>query len=848
MSIQKEFNMEQFTYGKVRVQLFREEIVHIEYENRGKFCDENTFFIPNKTNYENNEVAYSENDGVICFGEYELYISPNAKSLSGIRLEKNGKKVYTYKKLKNSGELPALDKTPEVFAISDSPRIIVPEGGYSANAKGKFKVTENVQDIYLLLCGKDAKKLRKLYVELTGRCELVRLSTLGGWNSKYYAYNEEEAKQLIFDYEKHDVPLDVMVIDTDWRSCEHGWGYDINTKLFPDMKRFLDFAHSHGVEVMFNDHPEPVDGKRVFDPEEIAYREKNLQSLMEKGLDIWWYDRNWSSNLVSPTKNIRWETFGLYLFTDVTKHYWQKVAGSEEIYRRPVIMGNVVNVANGCYQGILDSASHRFSIQWTGDIQSEPESLAQEIANLIKCGNNGIAYANADCGGHLGNPNKDGFIRWMQFGVLSPVFRPHCTNYVVRFREPWAYDEETLNIVRDYNKLRYRLLPVIYKNAYENYISGQPIFKSLAYEYPADKKAAKLNDEYMLGNDILIKPIAGGTPQIIEKRNFTKPVKATYYDGTELKGDPIATAEYDNLDIVLNHTSPKKGVPVYYFSARFETEIKFEKDVELIVRSDDGCTVWIDGEKVFEDKTLHSAMNFPLRALEGGKPHKIEIEYFQAGGEAAIALCYYDMKPDDNKTAIYLPEGKWIDVFDGKIYSGGKLVWKEYGLREMPLFVRLGALIPLAYEAHNTKEQKWNKLVYDFYPCKEASDSGYLYEDDTETTAYRLGQFRESAYEAHYSENENAFVINLHAAKGKFNGEKCFENREITVKYHLLKGADSVKKVTVNGVEVGFVKAKKNRFAFPLNTDQNAPDGGVLSVPLKIDVSKEYEIKFYPVG
>lgn len=143
-----------------------------------------------------------------------------------------------------------------------------------------YTVEENVEDIYLLLCEKDAKLLRKLYVELTGKPELVRLSTLGGWNSKYYAYTEEEAKQLILDYEKHDVPLDVMVIDTDWRSCENGWGYDINTKLFPDMKRFFDFAHSHGVEVMFNDHPEPVNDAQVFAPEEIEYRERNLQSLM----------------------------------------------------------------------------------------------------------------------------------------------------------------------------------------------------------------------------------------------------------------------------------------------------------------------------------------------------------------------------------------------------------------------------------------------------------------------------------------------------------------------------------------------------------------------------------------
>lgn len=279
--------------------------------------------MPNKTDYKD-DVEYSENDGVVCFGEYELYIPENAKSLTGVRLEKNGQKVYTYKKLANSGELPALDKTPEVFAISDTPRIIVPEGGYSADRKGEYKVEENVQDVYLLLCQKNAKKLRKLYVELTGRCELVRLSTLGGWNSKYYAYTEEEAKQLILDYEKHNVPLDVMVIDTDWRSCENGWGYDINTKLFPDMKRFLDFAHAHGVEVMFNDHPEPVDGKQVFAPEEIAYREKNLQAIMNLGLDIWWYDRNWGTKLVSPAKSVNPETLGLYLFDEITRLFWQK--------------------------------------------------------------------------------------------------------------------------------------------------------------------------------------------------------------------------------------------------------------------------------------------------------------------------------------------------------------------------------------------------------------------------------------------------------------------------------------------------------------------------------------------
>ena len=182
--------------------------------------------------------------------------------------------------------------------------------------------------------------------------------------------------------------------------------------------------------------------------------------------------------------------------------------------------------------------------------------------------------------------------------------------------------------------------------------------------------------------------------------NFVTPVKATYYNGRECKGAPIARAEYPMLNMVLDHEAPEKGVPVYDFSARFETEVRFEHDTQLFVSCDDGATVWVDGEKVFEDKTLHSAMRFPLNVVEGGRTHKVVIEYFQAGGEASIGLFCKELEQGD-KVPVYLPAGRWLDAFDGKVYMGDKTIRKSYGLREMPLFVRLGSLIPLAYEAKN---------------------------------------------------------------------------------------------------------------------------------------------------
>lgn len=708
--------MKEIIYHQVRVQLLCEEIVRVEYGKQGQFCDKNTFLIPNRSDFADTQVLCREEEGVVCFGAYRLYLPDGQEGLQGLRLEKNGETVYTYHKLENSGELPPLDQTPEVFTLSDTPRVIVPEEGYAYRGdtvNSGFSIEEDAEDIYLFLCEKNLKKLRHLYILLTGRNELVRLATLGGWNSKYYAYSEETARQLILDYERYEIPLDNMVIDTDWRAAsDRGIGYDIDTKLFPDMARFLRFAHEHGVSIMFNDHPEPLEGAaNLLSPEEVKYREEKLQSLLEIGVDTWWYDRNWPTKLITPTKGIHPETFGMYLFQDITRHFYQKQSGSRTRYRRPDIMGNVDNVLEGVYDKIYSSASHRYSIQWTGDTGSDFFHLKREVENLIHCANNGIAYVNADCGGHNGSPDKETFIRWMQFGTLSPIFRPHCTK-TVRNRDPWTYDEETLRIVREYNYLRYRLLPVIYKNAYENYITGEPIFKSLGYEYPDDHKALTCQDEYMLGNNLLIAPI--------------------------------------------------------------------------------------------------------LQAAVAGRKAQREV---------------------------YLPAGKWLHLFSGVVYEGGTVILCESALHEIPLFVRLGALLPLAYEAANSKEQKWNRLVYDFYPCKGGCDSGYLYEDDTETTAYQLGELRKSAYEAGYCEQCDSFVVKLHGAEGAFMGDKCFEKREILLRCHLLEDAKEIHQVTVNGQEVPFTRAAKDSEAYPLNVKNAVPDSEVLLVTVPTSVSGTYEIR-----
>lgn len=839
--------------GNIRIQFLTADIIRVEYDKKQRFCDQDTFFIPAKSRmegYEEYTVSETAEAYQISFGDKILLVSVQAASLCGVEmLNRAGDTLYQGECGKNSGELPALDKTPQVFALYDTPRILVPQGGYTYRGdivNSGYEIDESAQDVYLLLCEGNAQKLRRLYVELTGKNEMVRLSVLGAWNSRFYEYSEESAKGMIEEFMKREIPLDNLVLDTDWRAAsDRGIGYDVNTKLFPDMKRFIDYAHDKNVEIMFNDHPEPVDGAAsVLDSAEVKYREEKLQSLMKLGLDTWWYDRNWITSLISPTRGLEPETWGLAIFHDVTENFYKKQAGENEPIR-PIIMGNINDIVNGNYRAIRDSASHRYSIQWTGDNCSDRESIANDMRNILQAGNNAIGYANFDCGGHIGNPEKELYLRWIQFGSLSPIFRPHCTKGMERYREPWKYaDEEIVDICRQYYKLRYRLLPVLYKSAYENYESGTPICKALGWLYPKDEKAHAIDDEYMLGSNLLVAPIYGGKFMKLPQEWYTTPVKATYYNGTEWKGEPVWENTYDKLSLYFERVSPGGNVPVYEYSAVFETELIVEEDVDLIVEANDGLRVKIDDVQTYESIFGHSALLQCVGVLSAGKRHKVRIEYCQFDHAACVSLHYRRKTGDLSTRMVYLPSGTWMDLFDGQLYTGNKTYEKTWSYNTMPLFVRLGGMIPLAKEVQTTAQQKWNVITFDYYPSKEAEEKDYLYEDDTCTTAYKLDEYRKTPYSAKYDEKSNQFTVIVGKAEGEFRGEKCFASREITIRYHLLPEIESVKKVLVNGQESEFVILERNSDAFPLRESGAAPDNNVLLVKFTNDVSKEVQIEF----
>lgn len=843
--------MTEFIYGNVRVQILSDKIIRVEEKQNDNFLDENTFFVPDRKSVEEDvSVKESIKDGYhkLSFFRYVIYVPVKNPKLTSVFVKQRNKTIFKCKDKVNSGELPKPDKTPLVYSLMDSPRIQLPKEGYHVEKEdevSKYIIEENAKDLYLLFTENDPYLLRQLYVNLTGKAPLQRLSCLGSWNSKYYAYKQEEALQVIKDYQEHDVPLDNLVIDTDWRQMAAGIGYDINTELFPDMKQFFTDAHNENISIMFNDHPEPQkDATSVLDPKEIKFRDEKLSYLLKLGLDYWWYDRNWYVRLVSPDSFIDPETWGMYLFTDIQKNYYNSLVSTEKKARRVGIMSNVDNIANGYYVAIQNSASHRYPFQWTGDVASEKADLIQNICNVLKAGDNCIPYVHPDCGGHTGNPDKETFIRWMQIGCMQPAFRPHCTNTVEKTREPWNYDEETLNIVREAIKRRYRLLPMIYSDSYLSYTEGRPICRSMDYEYPFDKEAKKYFAQYMFGNLLVSYPKYQEANSVgleeLPKDFYVGPMKATIYNGTDFEGEPILVKEYKNISFVLLETPLEKNLPVYDFSIRYEGKMNFKDTETIFVSADDGVRIYVDGELVFDWWSCHSASVKAAAVIEKGI-HDIKIEYFQAKGGAELKLYHCGKKRLANDL-VYLPKGdKWLNPYNGRIYNGGQTVISNPSLDEMSLFIKLGSMFILAEDANNTKLQPWKTMTLDYYPSYTKHTTGFLYEDDRETLSYQLGEYRKMNYESVYDKVDNCFKVIIHKAEGKFDGPFYSETKTFKFKFHKLISKD-VASVTVNGDEVSFYEANRNMKSQILNNTDSSLDSDTIVFSFEHKMGQDTEI------
>ena len=148
----------------------------------------------------------------------------------------------------------------------------------------------------------------------------------------------------------------------------------------------------------------------------------------------------------------------------------------------------------------------RHALQWTGDNSSWWEHLWMSMPQLQNLGLSGIAWAGVDIGGFFDDCDGELLARFTEFGVFQPFCRNHSAKGTIS-QEPWAFGEPYESVCRKMIKLRMRLIPYIYTLFEECHRNGAPILRPLLYEYPEDEATYTADDEFLLGNAMLVAPI-----------------------------------------------------------------------------------------------------------------------------------------------------------------------------------------------------------------------------------------------------------------------------------------------------------------------------------------------------
>ena len=538
------------TSGNARFTVLTPQMIRIQYSETQSFEDRATFAIinrnlpvPNFTTKEEDGYLYITTDALQLKYKLNSKLAPSQRKPTNLSITftMNGREIIWYPGKDDALNLKGTTRTLD-NCIGDSKRTelengILSRGGWaiideSPSTKrgdgsrsfafdGEYNgvpwvaqpVDPNAYDWYFLGYGHEYKKALGDFIKVAGRIPMPPLYIMGYWYSKYQKYTADQFKELVNDINNNDIPLDVMIFDMDWHRSDKWTGWSWDKTVIPDGKELITWMHDHNLKVALNLHP--ADGVNNYEDNFQRIRRdmgmdasatnvpwqlengkfyqtmfKNIIRLREsEGVDFWWLD--WQQNLTNPRMDGLGETFWC-------NHVFYNDMKQQRKDRRAVI-----------YHRWGGLGSHRYPIGFSGDTHSTFGTLAFEPYFTATASNVGFAYWGHDLGGHQYNPrdnnNPELYLRWMQYGVFTPIFRTHASNHSELERRIWVFPNFPL--LRETVYLRYSLMPYIYTAARECYDTGIAICRPLYYEYPEENNAYLYEDEYFFGNDILVSPI-----------------------------------------------------------------------------------------------------------------------------------------------------------------------------------------------------------------------------------------------------------------------------------------------------------------------------------------------------
>jgi alpha-glucosidase (family GH31 glycosyl hydrolase) len=375
--------------------------------------------------------------------------------------------------------------------------------------------------------------LMRQYSELTGKQEIPPRWVFGNLQSRMAYRTQTETDSIVELMLDQDFPIDAIILDFYWFGDSikgHLGRLDWYKPSWPEPQKMIaDFAKK-GIKTITISEPYIIDsmanfqiakeldilakdtlgevyideqfyfGKGalidIFKPEAADWLWSKYKTQFEQGIAGLWGDLGEPESHPSDLKHVVGMADEVH---NIYGHYWAK--SIYDRFRRDYPEKRLFFLARSGYAG-----SQRFSMfPWTGDVSRSWGGLQAQLPAMLNMSLSGVPYMHSDAGGFaLGRKDDELYTRWLQFAVFSPVLRPHGSGIP---SEPVYFNDTTKQIVRDFMKLRYSLMPYIYTAAWKNATEGLPITKPLFFYHPDDQRFQDHYNSYYFGRDLLIAPV-----------------------------------------------------------------------------------------------------------------------------------------------------------------------------------------------------------------------------------------------------------------------------------------------------------------------------------------------------
>src|SRR6266403_5319473 len=413
---------------------------------------------------------------------------------------------------------------------------------------------------YYFFAGPSIKQILNRYADLTGHLPLPPMWALGNQQSRWSYYPDTMVEEVARQYRARDLPLDVIHLDIDYMQGYRVFTFD--QRRFPNPKDLTDklgkqgvkliaivdpgvkyqppaknappinsakpeletqdrryYVYDQGLEKNYFQHrrsgdlfiPKVWPGESVFVdytlPEARRWWGDLHRAYLDNGVAGIWNDMNEPSDFVDQSGKNQLDVVSYDEGENSTHAKNRNVFALLEARatyeglqrlrprRRPYIS------TRAAYAGI-----QRYSTMWTGDTNSTWDSLALNIPMFTTLGLSGEPFVGSDVGGFMGRGDGELLVRSYQVSFLAPFCRNH-KNIDSYDQEPWRFGKYYEDIIRKYLKLRYQLLPFLYTTLEESHRTGAPLFRPLMLNYQDDENTYNIDDEFMIGNDLLVAPI-----------------------------------------------------------------------------------------------------------------------------------------------------------------------------------------------------------------------------------------------------------------------------------------------------------------------------------------------------